>query len=248
MSMPNDADRLRSIKTFDDLVRYLEDELDWPLEEYGFEALTFEYSPAELGLKDEDAAKVRAIHQLRPLYQGQPWGIFFVEFERKRMPVVVLRRILSHLVLKKRASANRADAAAWSLGDLLFISAFGEEVSDQREIAFAHFHQEAGDLPTLRVLGWDGADTGLKLDYVAAELHTRLCWPADPDRRKGVVCGRRRLARQGADARLPRRAGRGVELPHRRLPGLREVAQGPEGPRAGVRGFAALPENRRRPQ
>jgi hypothetical protein len=158
MSMPNDADRLRSIKTFDDLVRYLEDELDWPLEEYGFEALTFEYSPAELGLKDEDAAKVRAIHQLRPLYQGQPWGIFFVEFERKRMPVVVLRRILSHLVLKKRASANRADAAAWSLGDLLFISAFGEEVSDQREIAFAHFHQEAGDLPTLRVLGWDGAD------------------------------------------------------------------------------------------
>jgi hypothetical protein len=180
MSMPNDADRLRSIKTFDDLVRYLEDELDWPLEEYGFEALTFEYSPAELGLKDEDAAKVRAIHQLRPLYQGQPWGIFFVEFERKRMPVVVLRRILSHLVLKKRASANRADAAAWSLGDLLFISAFGEEVSDQREIAFAHFHQEAGDLPTLRVLGWDGADTGLKLDHVAAELHTRLCWPDDP--------------------------------------------------------------------
>jgi len=178
--MPTAADNLRAIKTFPDLVRYLEDELDWPLQEYGFDELTFEYSPAELGLRDEDAAKVRAIHQLRPMADGQPFGIFFVEFERKRMPVVVLRRILSHLVLKQRASANRANSAAWSLGDLLFISAFGDEASDQREIAFAHFHQDAGDLPTLRVLGWDGADTGLKLDYVANVLHERLCWPADP--------------------------------------------------------------------
>lgn len=178
--MPNHADQLRTIRTFEDLVRYLEDELDWPLQEYGFDELTFEYSPAELGLKDEDAAKVKTIHQLRPVVHGQPFGIFFVEFERKRMPVVVLRRILSHLVLKKRASANLAGAAAWNLDDLLFISAFGDEASDQREIAFAHFHQEAGDLPTLRVLGWDGADTGLKLDYVAHVLHERLCWPEDP--------------------------------------------------------------------
>lgn len=178
--MPVPADTLRSIKNFPDLVRYLEDKLDWPLQEYGFDELTFEYSPAELGLKDEDAAKVKAIHQLRPVVHGQPFGIFFVEFERKRMPVVVLRRILSHLVLKQRAGANRAGSAAWNMDDLLFISAFGDETSDQREIAFAHFHQEAGDLPTLRVLGWDGADTGLKLDYVAQVLRQRLCWPADP--------------------------------------------------------------------
>lgn len=178
--MPNPADQLRAIKTFPDLARYLEDELDWPLQEYDFDELTFEYSPAELGLRDEDAAKIKTIHQLRPMADGQPFGIFFVEFERKRMPVVVLRRILSHLALKQRAGANRARSAAWALGDLLFISAFGDEASDQREIAFAHFRQEAGDLPTLRVLGWDGADTGLKLDYVAAVLHERLCWPADP--------------------------------------------------------------------
>lgn len=178
--MPNPADRLRAIKTFAELTRYLEDELDWPLERYGFEDLTFEYTPAEVGLKDEDAAKVKAIHQLRPFQQDQPWGIFFVEFENKRMPVVVLRRILSHLVLKQRASANKAKAAAWHMDDLLFISAFGEAANDQREIAFAHFHQETGDLPTLRVLGWDGADTGLKLDHVAATLHERLRWPSDP--------------------------------------------------------------------
>ena len=168
--MATTAEDLRKIKTFEQLLPYLEAELDWPLEDYGFDELTFEYAPEELGLKAEEAAKVRTIHQLRPLPGGQPWGIFFIEFERKKLPVVVLRRILSHLALKKRASANRADRVAFAAGDLLFISLFGEETSDQREMAFAHFHQEAGDLPTLRVLGWDGADTPLKLDYVAATL------------------------------------------------------------------------------
>jgi hypothetical protein len=170
---------LRQIQSFNELLPYLEEELDWPLQEYGFEDLTFEYSPAELGLKDDEAVKIKSIHQLRPLQQGQPWGIFFVEFENKKLPVVVLRRILSHLVIKKRASANRAAAAAWATGDLLFISAFGHSAAHNREIAFAHFHQEGGELPTLRVLGWDGGDTLLKLEHVAATLRDKLSWPED---------------------------------------------------------------------
>jgi hypothetical protein len=171
--------KLRSINSFEELLPYLEEELDWPLQQYGFDDLTFEYSPAELGLKDKDAVKVSRIHQLRPLQYGQPWGIFFVEFEKKKLPVVVLRRILSHLVIKKRASANRADAAAWRMGDLLFISAYGDMGSNRQEIAFAHFHQEGNELPTLRVLGWDGGDTPLKLEHVAATLHEKLRWPDD---------------------------------------------------------------------
>lgn len=178
--MPHTAEYLRSIRTFDDLVLYLEEQLDWPLREYGFDELTFEYQPEELGLKETEAAKVRAIHQLRPLQHGQPWGIFFVEFEKKKLPVVVLRRILSHLVVKKRVSANKANEAAWQAADLLFITTFGEEDSSQREIAFAHFHQSPGDLPTLRVLGWDGQDTPLKLSHVDKELRKRLHWPEDP--------------------------------------------------------------------
>ncbi len=178
--MPTSAEQLRTIKTFAHLVRYLEDELDWPLGQYGFEDLTFEYAPEEVGLREAEAAQVKAIHQLRPLPGGLPWGIFLIEFESRRLPVVVLRRILSHLVIKKRASANRADRAAFQANDLLLITAFGEETSDQREIAFAHFHQAAGDLPTLRVLGWDGADTPLKLASVAATLRDRLHWPSEP--------------------------------------------------------------------
>ncbi|MDD5268350.1 MAG: hypothetical protein PHO08_14685 [Methylococcales bacterium] len=150
------------------------------MQKYDFEELTFEYAPEELGIKAEDAAKIGRIHQLRPLYSGQPWGIFFVEFENKKIPVVVLRRILSHLVVKKRTSANKSSAAAWDSQDLLFISAFGDTANEEREIAFAHFHQEPGDLPTLRVLGWDGADTPLKLAHLDKVLHEKLRWPDKP--------------------------------------------------------------------
>lgn len=177
--MSNASNKLLAIHNFEDLILYLEERLGWPLQEYGFEDLTFQYDAEELGLKDEEAAKVKAIHQLRPLQHGQPWGIFFVEFEKKKLPVVVLRRILSHLVVKKRASANKANEAAWHTEDLLFVTAFGEIDSTQREIAFAHFHQSLGDMPTLRVLGWDGGDTPLKLSHLDAVLQERLQWPDD---------------------------------------------------------------------
>jgi hypothetical protein len=34
---------LRNLRNFADLIRYLEDELAWPLQQYGFEELTFSY-------------------------------------------------------------------------------------------------------------------------------------------------------------------------------------------------------------
>ncbi len=178
--MTDTAQPLSKIKNFEQLIHYLEEELDWPCEEYGFDEITFRYAPSDLGIKEEEAAQITSIHQLRPFFQGQPWGIFFIEFEKKRIPVVLLRRVLSHLVIKKRASANRAETAAWNIDNLLFISAFGDVDTDRREIAFAHFHQEEDNLPTLRVLGWDGADTVLKMEYVAKTLKEKLRWPENP--------------------------------------------------------------------
>ncbi|KAF0175985.1 MAG: adenine specific DNA methyltransferase [Limisphaerales bacterium] len=173
--MSHPSDRLRSLRSFEELTAYLEDGLGWPLQNYTFDELTFTYEPAELGLKDEDAAKVKRIHQLRPLTTGQPWGIFFVEFDKKRLPVVVLRRVLRHLVMKKRASPNLAEAKRWQPRDLLFISAWGDE--EKREMTFAHFvdHPELG-LAELRVLGWDDDDTPLHMDYVAQRLGEKLRW------------------------------------------------------------------------
>jgi hypothetical protein len=172
-----DRDRLRSIKTFPSLVKYLRDELDWPIEASNFEDLTFEYEAEELGIDPKNAAKIQEIKQLRPLTSRQPWGIFFLKFEPKRLPVVALRRILSQLVVKKRASVRKADQPSWHLDDLLFISNYGE--GEERQITFAHFSQAEGkqDLPTLKVLGWDNQDTALHLDDIHLVLKEKLRWP-----------------------------------------------------------------------
>lgn len=177
--MPRDDELLRNITTFPKLVKYLRDELQWPIEETSFDDLTFDYEPEELGLDPKTAVKVRSIKQLRPLTAGQPWGVFFVEFERKRLPVVVMRRILSALALKKRASAGKSDQAAWRASDLLFISSFGEEGG--RGITFAHFapDDQGHDLPALKVLGWDGDDTKLHTQAVAESLASSLTWPSN---------------------------------------------------------------------
>ncbi|MBK8267547.1 MAG: hypothetical protein IPK83_04275 [Planctomycetes bacterium] len=169
----NGRDDLRDIRTIAQLVKYLRDELEWPIESNDFDAITFDYDPAtELGLDAKTAAKVQEVKQLRPFADDQPWGIFFVKFEPKRLPIVALRRMLAGLVVKKRASAKKAELAAWQLNDLLFISQFGE--GEERQISFAHFAEEGGDLPTLKVLGWDGDDTNLKIEFVERELREKL--------------------------------------------------------------------------
>jgi predicted helicase len=172
-------EKLAAIKRFDQLITYLRDEMGWPIEKDNFEELTFEYSADELGIDPKTAAKIESIKRLRPLSIRQPWGIFFVKFEPKKLPVMALRRILSQVALKKRASANSAERTAWAADDLLFVSNYGE--SDERRISFAHFSKAADghDLPTLKVLGWDNLDTALHLDAVARELSEHLSWPED---------------------------------------------------------------------
>ena len=168
-----ERDRLRKIKTFPSLVKYLRDELDWPIESDNFEDIFFDWDPQELGIDAASAAKIEGIKQLRPLTSSQPWGIFFIKFEPKKLPVVVLRRILSQLVIKKRF--QKADQAVWREHDLLFISNYGE--GDDRQITFAQFSQLSDkDLPTLRVLGWDDADTALHLDHTHHVLKEKLVW------------------------------------------------------------------------
>ena len=177
-----DADDLRAIKTFPLLVKYLRDQLDWPINSEDFDELTFDYTPEELGIDPRTAAKIKEIKQLRPLpgVKNQTWGIFFINFEPTRLPVVALRRILSHLVIKKRASSNKTERPAWHQHDLLFISSYGE--SDHRDITFAHFADDptdASDLPILRVLGWDDEDSVLHLKNAHSELKAHLHWPGE---------------------------------------------------------------------
>ena len=179
--MPTDhRAALANIKTFPQLIAYLRDEMGWPIARDSFEDvddLFYDFTADELGIDPKTAAKITEIKRLRPLSTHQPWGIFFVKFEPKKLPVVALRRILSQVALKKRASANSADRTAWAADDLLFVSNYGE--GSERQISFAHFAkpQDGHDLPTLKVLGWDNRDTALHLDAVAKELTEQLSWP-----------------------------------------------------------------------
>ena len=177
--MNKDHGTLAGIKRFDQLIAFLRDRMDWPIESGDFEEWTFDYTPEELGIDPKNAAKIQEIKRMRPLAANQPWGIFFVKFEPKQLPVVALRRILSQVTLKKRASADHAERQAWAADDLLFISNYG--AGGDRQISFAHFAPplNGSDLPTLKVLGWNDRDTALHLDAVAAELTDRLSWPAD---------------------------------------------------------------------
>jgi hypothetical protein len=180
MPAHSDPDRLRSLKTLPQLISYLRDELDWPIDQDAVEDdFTFEYNPEELGFDAVTAVHIKEVKQLRPLDARQPWGVFWVNFEKKRLPVVMLRRILGNLVLKKRADAKKASQRAWHLHDLLFISAYGED--SDRAITFAHFSQppdSPGDLPILKVLGWDNCDTVQHLVDAHRTLAENLRWPA----------------------------------------------------------------------
>ncbi len=131
--------QLHEIRDFKQLVRYLEDELGWPLDGYEMEDITFDYEPSELGIDAKSAVRIKEIKQLRPLTGSQPWGIFFVNFEKKNLPVVVMRKLLRALVFRKRASANKSDRQAWLPHDLLFISSYGEATDST--ISFAHIYE-----------------------------------------------------------------------------------------------------------
>src|ERR1700733_4696926 len=147
-----DRRRLKEIHTFPALVKYLREDLGWPVEQSNFadlDEITFDWEADELGIDPDQAATIEYIKQLRPLENGQPQGVFFVKFNAKKLPVVALRRLLSKLVVKKRATATAGERPLWAMRDLVFISSYGS--SEERQLSFAYFQESAQktELPTL---------------------------------------------------------------------------------------------------
>src|SRR6266545_7625275 len=165
--------RLRALTNFPALIGYLRDELGWPIEAAQIEDVadyTYEYTPDELGIDARYSARITRIRQMRDFVDRQPWGIFYVEFESKRLPVMALRRILAALA---RADAGRK---AWDADDLLFICVQG--AVGERGVAFAHFRKGLpGVAPELRTFSWDSRETHF---YYLENLNLEaLRWPRD---------------------------------------------------------------------
>ena len=173
--------RLKEVRTFTSLIKYLKEELNWPIPAGEADDVSFDYDPAELGFNSDATAKIDEVKQLRPLDSNQKWGIFWVKFGKKKLPVQMLRRALGNLVIKKRASTKKGDLGDWKMHDLLFISAYGDDTN--RHITFAHFSESADSeksLPVLKVLGWDDDDTILHLQDTYKTLVSSLNWDNTP--------------------------------------------------------------------
>jgi len=139
---------LREVYNLDTLLQYCAEHLDWPVDEDYFDdvdALTYDFEAEDLGLKSEEFARIISLKQLRPLIDGQPWGIFSIEFEGKTMNVASLRRILSRLV----PSARNADYKTWSCDHLLFLCFWGNHA--YRTIGVVSFAKQDGMLPSLKI-------------------------------------------------------------------------------------------------
>ena len=164
---------IKAIKDFKSLAYFLAEELAWPIDPDSVDVddLVFEYQPDEIGLSEAFAAKVQAIKQIRPLDPHQPWSIYWIDFENKKLPLTVLRRILNAFVTKKRA--NNRNIATSEMEDIMFVSGHGE--NENRAITFAHF-KRLEEVETIREFYWDGHET--KFDHITSYLE-KLEWPSN---------------------------------------------------------------------
>lgn len=139
---------LRNVDSISSLLRYCSDHLGWPIDEDFFEdidEILYDFGAADLGLQDDEFARIKSLQQLRPLSDDQPWGIFVVEFVSKRLSVTSLRKILGKLV----PSANNTDFKTWNCNNLLFLCIWGEQA--YRTIGFVAFEKQEGLLPAIKV-------------------------------------------------------------------------------------------------
>lgn len=174
-----DPEILRHIESFEDVIEFLTDELDWPIGADDLEDATFDWDPEELGIPADRVPHLASLRQLRPLESAQPWGIFFLEFDGPRLPLTALRRLLDKLVTKKRASGS-GTLRTWKLDDLLFI--ITTSTGDTVELHFIAFFEQADKPAEIRSIPWrPGQSPAQHLRRIATELLPRLAWPDDPN-------------------------------------------------------------------
>lgn len=166
-------EHLRAIKTFPQLVKYLGDDLDWPIQSINLDELTFDWSAGDLRIREDGSSRLRdgVIRQLQPLVANQPWGIFFVEFADTRIYRGALREVLRGLVPKRRRDPG---LPAWQHENLLFLCTTG----DYSRFTFVHFRGEKAEKARLASFGWE---TGSAYVRTLCEFNLpALRWPDDP--------------------------------------------------------------------
>ena len=176
-----EVEKLRRVRTFAQVFKYLVDERDWPLDADALDvadlkALTYDWDPEELGIPAEALGSLERLRQMRPVTAHQPWGVFFLEFSGARLPITMVRRILRALVTKKRSTAD-AGRPSWDLADLLFIVSTG--AAGTVELHFIAFQGDNPATAEFRPLTWRPDSPMGHLRRLAEDLLPCLDWPDD---------------------------------------------------------------------
>ena len=75
---------IRSVRNITDLIGYFSENLNWAIDIDDFddiEDISYDFEAEDIGLKEENFAKISSLRQLQPLVDGQQWGIFCIEFD-----------------------------------------------------------------------------------------------------------------------------------------------------------------------
>ena len=168
---------IRSIKNINHLITYFVEILKWNIDLDDFddiEDISYDFEAEDLGLKEEEFAKIKSLCQLRPLVDGQKWGVFSIEFDSKRFEVAALRKVLSCLVPKKR---NSVDHAVWDQNNLLFLCFWGED--NNRTVGIAHFEDKDIGLPQIKMIYCAPAMEDVMNIRRFEDRLSYLSWPKD---------------------------------------------------------------------
>ena len=168
---------IRKIKDTTDLIGYFSENLGWNIDmDYvdDIEDIAYDFTAADIGLKEDAFARISALRQMQPLVDGQKWGVFCVEFDSQRFEAGALRKILSKLIPRRR---NSADHAVWDQQDLLFICNWGKD--NNRTIGLAHFEDQGKDLPQIRMISCAPAVEDFTQIKIFEDRLSLLRWPKD---------------------------------------------------------------------
>ena len=168
---------IRTVRDMNGLITYFSENLGWEIDLNDFddiEDISYEFDAADIGLKDEAFAKIASMRQLQPLVDDQQWGIFCIEFESQRFEVSAIRKILSGLIPRRRASV---DHAMWQQQDLLFICNWGE--GNNRTLGLAHFEDKEKGLPQIKMISCAPAVEDFTQIKQFEDSLKKLTWPRD---------------------------------------------------------------------
>lgn len=160
--------------------------LEWPIAGVGqVEEVAYSWSTEELKAAGLECQVVDGrAWQIQPLEQGQPWGIFVIEFKNPdafttgRGMAGVARRILRGLVSSRRKDSG---LPSWKRDHLLFICTHRWE-----HYKFAYFRPKFGDPrgSRLTTFGWGpGTSNRTVCEFNLPALE----WPGDPTNREKWV-------------------------------------------------------------